>query len=131
MPPIHHQRSDPAPGIDASELLIPDEQDLGTGTVTITISPNSLRADSLIVSSFTNPSLLFDISATFNGDRKVVVILGRSRETDAISQVCFSLPPYFRRNEAHTVAITFSKWAVFSATFDGNQLKEAAMPPHH
>jgi hypothetical protein len=121
MPPIKHQQPGGHPAIISSDIQIPDDADLGTGSFTTKFKAGALPSSTVISSAMINaPS--FQVSITINPNRDVPALLGTADGTDPKSRVYFLLPEHINPAVAHTLRIDFAKWHIFMALFDGMPL---------
>src|SRR2546427_11990643 len=94
MPEIRHQQPGGSPEIVSAEIHIPNASDLGTGTFTTELIPRALLSDKTIMSMITmivNPPV-FQIRATINSNRNVLVLLGNTDGSNPCDQVVFRVP---------------------------------------
>ncbi len=124
MPEIKHQQLNPSPEVSMSEIHIPDNSDLGTGTFTTIFSPNSLPPAKVIGSIIVNAPK-FQISAAVNPNLEIPVLIGKADNTDPIHKTVFRLPDNITKGDEHTLIINFAGWRILAATLDGIQLQTA------
>ena len=122
MPEIKHQQPNASPEVSMSEIHIPDDSDLGTGTFTINFVPNSLPPTEVISSLIVNPPA-FQISATLNPNLDVPALIGKADGSEPTHKVTFRLPDNISKDNEHTLIIRFAGWRILAATLDGIQLQ--------
>ena len=115
----------PNPGganIPFSEIHIPDDNDLGTGTFTVHLTPNALKYTSTGVGGSMVNIPIFQISATFTSKDTVVVVIGRADGSPPKHQATFLMPPNVDSSRPHDLTVKFAKWYILGAYIDGVSL---------
>ena len=107
MPEIKHQQPNANPEVSMSEIHIPDDSDLGTGTLTINFVPNSLPPTEVISALIVNPPA-FQISATLNPNLDVHALIGKADGSEPTHKGTFRLPHHIRKDNRPTYIIRFS-----------------------
>jgi len=121
MPEIRHQQPGGSPEIVSAEIHIPNASDLGTGTFTIVLIPRALLSDKTIMSMIGNPPV-FQISATINPNRNVVVLLGKVDGSNPFDQVVFRVPHGLDLRVSQTLKVEFAGWRIVAASLNGQAL---------
>jgi hypothetical protein len=118
MPPINNRRYNPSPEIEYSEINIPDDTNLGTGSFTTVLKPDSLIESKVICGMLINIPV-FQISVNINPPTKEIpVLLGRADGTDPISKRVFRIPDYIDSTISHMFIARFENWQVMSLEMD-------------
>ncbi|MEF9437981.1 MAG: hypothetical protein L0922_04270, partial [Candidatus Mariimomonas ferrooxydans] len=79
------RQNNPVPGIDYSEICIPDEHNLGTGTFTTVLEPGAMAKISPIISTIVNEpvfKLMINIHLAAN---EIIALLGKADNSPALS----------------------------------------------
>ena len=121
MPEIRYQQPGGSPEIVSAEIHIPNASDLGTGTFTIVLIPRALLSDKTIMSMIGNPPV-FQISATINPNRNVVVLLGKADGSNPFDQVVFRVPHGLDLRVSQTLKVEFAGWRIVAASLNGQAL---------
>ncbi len=121
-------RSDkPVPGIDYSELFIPDEQNLGTGTFKTVLESDAMKKNNPIISTIVNEPV-FKLFVNINlAIDEITVLLGKADKSPPISRDIFEIPKSFKADGVHKFNVTFKEWKVTSLELNGNSLKKAPL----
>ena len=120
MPEIRVRKPDVCPEVASCEIHIPDDADLGAGTFTTALQPGVLLGNQTIVSVMNNPPV-FEIKATFNTNRAIVVTLGRADAPPRHTAV-YLLPPGLDLTQPHALVVEFLGWSISRATLGGAAL---------
>lgn len=122
MPPIRTGQVNPAHNVALTELYIPTDSDIGTGTFTTVLAPNALlEGHTEIVSIVSNPGI-FQISVTIHADNMVAVLLSRSDGSPPVHRLPFRLPEWVDPLISHALLVRFAGWYIIGATFDGQPI---------
>lgn len=122
MAEINSRENNPVPGIDYSEIHIPDEQNLGTGTFKTVLEPNAMAKISPIISTIINEpvfKLMVNIQLTAN---EVTVLLGKADKSPPLSREVFKMPKEFNASDVHTFDVGFKDWKIKGLEMNGNSL---------
>jgi len=121
---IRKRQNNPGPGIDYSELHIPDDSHLGTGKYTLSLQPNALISKKVITGIIINKPI-FQMSVNINpGPKEVPVLLGKADGSDPISQKLFSLPQNIGLAGTHKFEAIFEDWKIKNLTLNEVRLIE-------
>ena len=113
-----------------AEIHIPDDQSLGTGTFTNTFKPDALPTKKVISSIIINVPI-FQISATVNPNRDLVVAIGKADNKPPLDQSTFRMPRTLNPEiSKHVLEIQFEHWLISAAALDGSSLKLAGSAPN-
>jgi hypothetical protein len=120
MPGIHTRQEKPAPGLDFSDLVIPDENDISTGTYTLGIEKGALGGKTKIISAvFNKPHFQVEVSI----DPETRMIRAAVGPTDApITSRQVMLPDDLDRKAAHTLVVQFKDWSVTEVRIGNRRL---------
>lgn len=122
MAEINSREKNPVPGIEYSEIHIPEEEDLGTGTFTTMLESGATSRINPIISSIINEPV-FQLMVSINvAIESVTVMLGTADQTPARSRKVFQLPKTFKTGESHQFDALFSKWSVTGLRMNGDAL---------
>ncbi len=121
---IANRQPNPSPEIEYSEILIPDEGNLGTGSFTTRIKTKTLLAGES-VSSLIVLVPHFQLSVNLNpATGKVPILLGRADGTSPLSRKVFLLPQNIDHSTPHDFIVKFQDWNIMSFTMDTDLLEE-------
>jgi len=132
MPEIKHRQDKASPEIEYSEIYMPDDRHLGTGSFRTVIKPNAFSTGKAI-SSIMIQVPVFQISVNFNPSTKEIpVLLGLANGSEPISKKTFLFPEEVNFANAHEFKITFQNWKIMDLSMDGTSLSqqvEGLLPP--
>ena len=121
---MRKRQNNPGPGIDYSEIHIPDDSHLGTGKYTLSLQSNALVNQKVITGIIINKPI-FQMSVNINpGPKEVPVLLGKADGSDPISQKLFSLPQNIGLAGTHRFEAIFECWEIKSLEMNGMRLLE-------
>ncbi|MFC1953545.1 hypothetical protein ACFLWR_05395 [Chloroflexota bacterium] len=123
MAEIKNRQDNPGPGIDYSEIYIPNDQDLGTGTYTAVIQPEVLGNTEPIMSWAYNPPV-FQISVKIDPSKEEIsVLLGKADGGPPESRRVFHFPEKTGHTVASTFKTDFANWQIEELTINGSICK--------
>ncbi len=123
MAEIKSREQNPINGIEYSEIIIPDENNLGTGTFITSLEPDAMTKINPIISSIINEPA-FKLFVNINGaTNEVSVLLGRADKSPPLSCEKFKLPKEINTKETHRFDAIFEDWKVTELKMDGKPLK--------
>ncbi len=123
MAEIKSREQNPINGIEYSEIIIPDENNLGTGTFITALEPDAMAKINPIISSIVNKPV-FKMFVNINcATNEVSVLLGRADDSPASSREIFKLPEKINTKETHRFDAIFNNWKVKELKMDGKPLK--------
>ena len=125
MSEIRSREDKPLPGIDYSEIHIPDEDNIGTGTFITVLDPKAMSKINPIMSSIVNKPLFQLIMGINAAEDEATVLLGKADNTPAISRKVFKIPPETNKDDALNFKIIFKEWDIKTLELDGSTLEEA------
>lgn len=127
MSEIFSREQKPAPGIDYSEIHIPDKKSLGTGIFTMVIEPDAMVKNNPIVSSIVNVPV-FQLMVNINSEEKeVVALIGRADNTPALSRKAFELPGIKDLSRSRRFEVVFKDWNIKDLLLNGKKLQESVL----
>jgi len=122
MAEIRNREDKPLPGIDYSEILIPDEEDLGTGFFTTVLEPKAMAKINPILSSIRNAPE-FQLMVNINlAEEAITVLLGKADNSPALSREVFKLPKKIDTSKTHQFDTIFRDWKITELRMNGNKL---------
>ena len=124
MAEIKSRDNNPVPGIDHSEIHIPDENNLGTGTFITVLEPNAMAKINPIISSIINEPVFMLMVSINLAIESVTVMIGKADKTPPLSRKVFKLPEEIDLPATHTFDVGFGEWKIESLRMDGEPLEE-------
>ncbi|MEN8264948.1 MAG: hypothetical protein ABFR82_15970 [Nitrospirota bacterium] len=125
MAELKHREDNPIPGVDYSEIRIPDEKYLGTGEFTTMVPKKALSKINPIISNVMNdPYFLLIVSINLGIDQ-VTAVLGKTHDEPPISRKVFNIPKDFDVKDAHDFTVSFKEWDVTGMTLNGKEIERA------
>lgn len=122
MAEIRSRESKPVPGIDYSEIHIPDETNLGSGTFITVLDPGAMSRISPIISSIVNEPV-FQLIVSINlAIESVTAMIGAADGTPPRSRWVYKLPGEFRTEDPHRFEVVFREWEISGLTMNGADL---------
>jgi hypothetical protein len=113
----------PVPGIDYSEIHIPDEMNLGSGTFATVLEPGAMSKINPIISSIVNePVFLLMVSINL-AIESVTAMIGAADKTPPRSRKVYKLPRELGTEDAHNFKVAFREWEIRGLTMDGKELE--------
>jgi hypothetical protein len=117
----------PVPGVDYSEIRIPDEENLGTGTFTILLEHDAMSKINPIVSAIINEPV-FQLLVNIDSEvKEVTALVGKADNTPPISREVFILPENIKLPDAHKFEITFKDWEIKDVMMNGDNLERVSV----
>ncbi len=124
MAEIKSRENNPVPGVDYSEICIPDDEKLGTGTFITVLEPNAMAKINPIISSIINVPV-FRLMVSINlAIESVTALLGRDDNSPATTRKVFNLPGDIKLSNAHRFEIIFKDWEIEELKMNGVKLIE-------
>src|SRR5438093_8596900 len=120
MPEMRHRQPNPAPGLAFTEIMLPDETDVSTGTYTIGIKRGVLGGkDKIVAAAINAPRFQVELSI----DPQTGVITAAVGPTNApVTKREIELPDGLDRKAAHTLEVRFKNWSVTEVLLGGQKL---------
>lgn len=126
MTEIHSRGEKPVPGVEYSELSIPDEKNLGTGMFRTVLEPRALSKINPIISSIINEPV-FKLMVNINlATETVTTLLGKADRSPPLSREIFQLPKVFKTSDVLTFDVIFKNWKIQGVKMSGHSLEPAA-----
>jgi hypothetical protein len=113
----------PVPGIEYSEIRIPNEKNLGTGNFKTVLEPGALAKINPVVSSIINEPV-FKLLVNINlADESVTALLGKADKSPPLSRRTFKLPKKFKVSDTHMFEVIFKDWKLKELKMNGKKLR--------
>ncbi len=125
MAEVRSREEKPLPGIDYSEIHIPDEENLGTGSFTTLFDPKAMVKVNPLMSTIVNKPVFQLIMSVNAAEYEATVLLGKADNTPADSRKVYKIPKDADTDKALTFKAVFSEWNITALEMDGTALKEA------
>lgn len=112
MAEINSRENNPVPGIDYSEIYIPEEQNLGTGTFKTVLQPNAMAKICPIISTIINEpvfKLLVNINVATD---EITALLGKPDNSPALSREVFKIPKKPDLSDVYSFEVIFKDWEI-------------------
>jgi hypothetical protein len=124
MAEIRHRQHGGSPEIEYSEIYIPDDKVLGTGSFTTILKPNALSKKNPIISLMVNVPI-FQISVNINPQTKEIpVLLGKADGTDPISKKIYMILSDIDMVKSSTFVAHFENWEITGLSINGSELTQ-------
>lgn len=123
MPEIKSREEGPVPGIEYSEIHIPDDSDLGTGTFKTVLKEDIMGKINPIISSVANEPIFLMLVTVNTAIEEINVMLGKTEKEPPLSRAIFSIPKDVDTKTGHTIDAHFKEWKVTEAELDGKKLE--------
>jgi hypothetical protein len=124
MAEIRSREDKTLPGIEYSEIHIPDEDDLGTGVFTTVLEPNSMAKINPLISTIVNIPVFKLIVNINSAENEITVLLGKADNSPALSREIFMLPPKFDTKKTYYFDTIFRDWKITGLTMNGDSLEK-------
>ncbi len=122
MPEIKSREARPIPGVEYSEIRIPDEHYLGTGEFTTVIEPKAMSRINPIISNVMNePYFLLIVNINLGIDQ-VTALLGKMHDEPPVSRKVFAIPKDIRIEDANDFTVSFREWEITGMRLNGDNL---------
>lgn len=123
MAEVKSRENNPVPGIDYSELHIPDEMNLGSGSFVTVLEPDAMSKINPIISSVVNePVFLLMVSINL-AIESVTAMIGAADKSPPRSRKVYKLPRDLRTEDVHNFNVVFREWEIRGLTLDGKELE--------
>lgn len=121
MPEVRRAMKGGTPQVRGAEIYIPDDSDLGTGSLTTHLRPRALLSNDVVLSDMHNESRFKIWVNIESSTRQIAVALGQSAPE---AFAWFRLPHGIDFRVAHSLAITFAAWKITGASLSGSPLPQ-------
>jgi hypothetical protein len=112
MAEIRSKEENPVPGIDYSEIRIPDEKNIGTGTFKTVLIPAAMNKNNPIISTIINVPF-FQLLVNIDSKKyEVTVLLGKADKSPALSRKVYELSEKIDFLKAHSFTVKFINWEI-------------------
>ncbi len=125
MADIISREDKPIPGVDYSEIRIPDEYCLGTGEFSTILEPKALAKINPIISNVMNEPYFLMIVTINLGIDQVTALLGKAHDEGPISRKVFDIPKDINVENANDFTVCFNEWDIKEVKLNGASLKPA------
>ncbi|MBI5665596.1 MAG: hypothetical protein HZC49_11015 [Nitrospirae bacterium] len=125
MAEIKSREDKPIPGVDYSEIRIPDEFYLGTGEFTTMVEPKALGKINPIISNVMNEPYFLMIVTINLGINQVTALLGKAHDEGPICRKVFDIPKNVNVENANDFTVCFNEWDISEVKLNGTALKPA------
>lgn len=126
MPEIISREEKTLPGIEFSEIRIPDDEYLGTGVFITVLEQKALAKINPIISSIVNVPVFQLIVNINSAEEEVTVLLGKADNSPALSRAVFMLPKGFDVSKTHRFDAIFTNWNISELKMNGDTLKKVS-----
>lgn len=125
MPEIKSREDGPVPGVKYSEIEIPDESRLGTGSFKTVLDPAALKKINPIISSIQNePEFIMVVSINI-AIEQITAMIGKSYNTPPLDRKVFTIPSEIDLLKENDVTVRFDDWDIQGIKLNGNDLTPA------
>jgi len=125
MSEIKSREDSPVPGVEYSEISIPDDKKLGTGFFKTVIEPAALKKINPIISSIQNEPVFLMIVSINIAIEQVTAMIGKSHNTPPLDRKVFTIPKGIDLLQANDFSVSFSDWDITGMKLNGNNLNPA------
>lgn len=125
MPEIKSREDGPVPGVTYSEVHIPDEQALGTGSFTTVLDPAALKKINPIISSIQNEPVFLLIVSINIAIEQATAMIGKSHNTPPLDRRVFTIPKGIDLLKENDFTVSFDDWDITGMKLNGNNLNPA------
>jgi hypothetical protein len=125
MSEMKSRESKPVPGIDYSEIHIPDDQKVGTGTYTTMLEPKAMSKINPIISSIQNEPIFLMIVSINGAINQATAMIGKSHNTPPLDRKVFNIPTNIDLEKANEFTVSFDDWDIMALRLNGNQLQQS------
>ena len=123
MAEIKSREEGPVPGISYSEIHIPDEKSLGTGTFMNVLEEGAFGKKNPIISSIMNEPVFVLIISMNIAIESVTAMIGKSQNTPALDRKVFKIPLDVDTKSILSFKVSFDDWDITGIELNGNKLK--------
>ena len=122
MAEIKSREEEPLPGITYSEIHIPDENSLGTGTFMTVLEEGAFGKKNPIISSIMNEPEFVLILSMNVAIESATAMLGKSQNTQPLDRKVFKIPTEVDTKEVLRFKVSFDDWDIKGIEINGNKL---------
>lgn len=125
MAELRNRETNPIPGVDYSEIHMPDENNLGTGTFTTVLAPKALKKINPIISTVQNQPVFLMIVSINIAISQVTTMIGKSHNTPPLDRKVFNIPDSIDDLSANAFMVRFDDWDIVGMNLNGDGLEPA------
>ena len=122
MAEIKSREEEPLPGITYSEIHIPDENSLGTGTFITVLEEGAFGKKNPIISSIMNEPEFVLILIMNVAIESATAMIGKSQNTQPLDRKVFKIPTEVDTKEVLRFKVSFDDWDIKGIEINGNKL---------
>jgi hypothetical protein len=124
---IKSREDAPLPGITYSEINIPDESNLGTGTFLTVLEEGAFGKKNPIISSIMNEPEFVLILSMNVAIESATAMIGKSQNTQPLDRKVFKIPADINTKEVLSFKISFDDWDIKGIDINGNNLEKVEL----
>lgn len=124
MAEIKSREDEPLPGITFSEVHIPDESNLGTGTFMTVLEEGAFGKKNPIISSIMNEPEFVLILSMNVAIESATAMIGKSQNTQPLNRKVFKIPADIDTKEVLSFKVSFDDWDIKEIEINGNNLEK-------
>jgi len=124
---IKSREEEPLPGITYSEINIPDESNLGTGTFVTVLEEGAFGKQNPIISSIMNEPEFVLILSMNVAIESATAMIGKSQNTQPLDRKVFKIPPDIDTKEVLNFKVIFDDWDIKGIEINGNNLEKVEL----
>ena len=121
---IKSREDEPLPGITLSEVHIPDENNLGTGTFMTVLEEGAFGKKNPIISSIMNEPEFVLILSMNAAIESATAMIGKSQNTQPLDRKVFKFPADIDTKEVLSFKVSFDDWDIKGLEINGNNLEK-------
>jgi hypothetical protein len=121
---IKSREDEPLPGITFSEVHIPDESNLGTGTFMTVLEEGAFGKKNPIISSIMNEPEFVLILSMNVAIESATAMIGKSQNTQPLNRKVFKIPADIDTKEVLSFKVSFDDWDIKEIEINGNNLEK-------
>lgn len=123
MAEIKSREDEPLPGITYSEIHIPDENSLGTGTFITVLEEGAFGKKNPIMSSIMNEPVFVLILSMNAAIESATAMVGKSQNTPPLDRKVFKFPSDIDTKSVLSFKVIFDDWDITGIELNGNNLE--------
>lgn len=124
MAEIKNREDGPLPGITYSEVHIPDENILGTGTFMTVLEEGAFGKKNPIISSIMKEPEFVLILSMNVAIESATAMIGKSQNTPPLDRKVFKIPADVDTNVVLSFNVNFDDWDIKGIDLNGNSLEK-------
>jgi hypothetical protein len=119
MAELKNREANPIPGVEYSEIHIPDEKEMGTGSFSTVLEPKALSKNNPIISSIQKTPVFLLIVSINIAIEEVSAMIGESHDKPPRSRKVFVLPEKIKSEDANDFTVNFRDWEIEDIKLNG------------